>query len=172
MEDRIRYIIESRKDKIKTSDYITIILPTGGLIVGGITMLYNTFKFNHSDLFIPSLITIGISTIAMIFLLRKLRAENSYDLIETGLSRKENVNLCEEVAKELFTNIRIQDRKGDYVLYCEIEALFSWGKELTFISVEKKVIFNYRDRWAPLTLFGRKRNMNRIKKAIDKKANC
>lgn len=172
MKDILRHIIENRKDKIKTSDYITIILPTGGLIVGGITMLYNTFKFNHPDLLIPSLLTIGISVIVMIFLLRKLKTENSYDFIETRLSRKENINLCEEVAKELFTNIRIHENKDDCILSCEIEAIFSWGKELTFISEEKRILFNYRDSWAPLTLFGRKRNMNRIKKAIDKKANC
>jgi hypothetical protein len=169
MKETLKYITANHRTKIKIGDYISVIIPIGGLFVGGLAMLYNVYKFNHPDLLIPSVTSILISIILMIYAFKKLIIENSYEIIKTDLLKHDNIKLCTEIIINLFDPKEVFGDKNEGLQYFNIESFFSWGKQITLISIDKEILINCRDIRAPFSLFSRNIYLNRIRKAISNK---
>jgi hypothetical protein len=112
MDETIRYILKNKRLQIKIGDYLTILIPTIGMCVGGLTMLYNVYQFNHPDLLLPASIAITAAILITIFSIKKLLIENTYELISTGLPIDENIVLCESIINELFEPSQIYRDKN------------------------------------------------------------
>jgi len=166
MDETISYILNNYRTKIKISDYLTILVPTIGIIVGGLAMINNAYHFNHPDLLLPGIIAIVSSIIIMLISLRKLSIENTYDLIKTGLPTHQNIQICEQMIKELFKPDQIFGDKGQGLLYFNIDSIFSWGKQITLICSENQILLNCHDIRGPFSLVSRRIYMNKIKERI------
>jgi hypothetical protein len=169
MDNRIKFIIENHRTKIKARDFFTIILFTGVAFIIGLIMLINAYMPGHPGWLIPAWIITGVSLIIMIFSLIKLKIENSYDCINTGLTKKNNIKLSKDIILDLFGQVKVFGSLEEGLLSFNIRAFLSKGKQITIICVDNKILLNCRDIKAPFSLFSRAVYMNRIKKKIASK---
>jgi hypothetical protein len=169
MDDTVRYIIENNKSPIKIGNYLEIgALALGGLL-GGSSILYNVYKFDHPDLLLPGLITVGISLVFLLVSIKKIKIENSYEPVWTGLSKSENDILCKEIIKDLFEIDNPFGEEAQGLFFLNIESFLSWGKQITMISTNNKVLINCRDVKGPYSLLSRGIYMKRLREAIKAK---
>jgi hypothetical protein len=166
MDERIKFIVENHRTKIKIRDFFTVVLFTGVALIVGVIMLISAYLSDHPGWVIPAWIITGVSILVLIFSLVKLKIENSYDCINTGLTKKENIKLSKEIIIELFGQVKIFGSLEDGLLSFNIRSFLSKGKQITMISTDNKILLNCRDIKAMYTLFSRGSYMSRIKKRI------
>jgi hypothetical protein len=166
----IDHILKKRRSRIKISDFFVMLIPLC-FFIPGIIMMLRSFKLDHAELLIPGIVFIIIATASMLFFLQKIKAENKYYTVITHRSKAENINISKEIIQELYGDSKVYGDIQVGILFLKIEAPYSKGKQITIFCLEKQVMVNYRDVKAPFSIFNRRKSLQRIIQAFERKTN-
>lgn len=167
-KETIEYIRDKHKFPMTVDDYTNyfiFIFPLA-LVVIGLTMAYNFFKF-HSEISIllSSTLLISFGLLFFYFTTKRLRETIAFESVLLPVN-----DSIESIADKLKTNFKIKDinvdrDSGSIAAYTRVSA-FSWGEKLTLIIDKNTILINSRPGGTmvqPVTIFKDKSNIKRIR---------
>jgi hypothetical protein len=166
LNHNLRYIISHKRSKIKRRAYLIIILISLVPLAIGITLVCKAYEMGSLAWIVTGWILIGLTVLLLFWSIYKLRVENTYEEIVTGLSVKENFKRSREVLLRTFGEVKLFGSADDGVISCSARSGRGSIKLITLISLDKKILLNCRDKKALFSISGRIKILKRIRKGI------